>query len=193
MIGLEKRKNCLLNGLLDSYILRPIHKKVIGNFSRHKNIKRKVVFAIVALQCQLSARVTFLENFALERKAMTLFFHLRIEVHRSNCMQQEVQYVMTWTKQPHVLQKQFLASVKSKNIPQMETSSNVVSMEEQSPQRANQQLSSRQRGGIVGSTASNQRSSQSRSARSMHANFPGFPTYRVSRSQSSALSILPPR
>lgn len=30
---------------------------------------------------------------------------------------------MTWTKQSHVLQKEFLASVKSKNIPQMETSS----------------------------------------------------------------------
>ena len=48
---------------------------------------------------------------------MTLVFQLCIEVHGSSCMKQEVHYVMTWTKQPHVLQKQFLANVKSKNIP----------------------------------------------------------------------------
>lgn len=84
------------------------------------------MFAIVALQCHLSAGVVFLEDFALEKAAMTLVFQLCIEVHGSSCMKQEVHYVMTWTKQPHVLQKQSLASVKSKNVPQMETSSNIV-------------------------------------------------------------------
>lgn len=58
-----------------------------------------------------------MEDFGLERKAMTLVFQLCIEVHGSSCTKQEVHYVMTWTKQPRILQKQFLASVKSKNIP----------------------------------------------------------------------------
>lgn len=81
------------------------------------------MFAIVALRCQLSAGAAFLEDFALERKALTLVFQLCVEVHSSSCTKQEVHYVVTWTKQLCALQKMFLTSVKSNNIPQMETSS----------------------------------------------------------------------
>lgn len=56
---------------------------------------------------------------------MTWAFQLCIEVHGSSCMKQEVHYVMT-RKKPYVLEKQFFASVKSKDVPQMETSHNVV-------------------------------------------------------------------
>lgn len=158
MPGLEKRKNCLLNGLLDSYVLRPVYKKVIGTFSRHKNVKQKVVFAVVALPRQLPAGVAFLEDFALEGKAMTLVFQLCTEVHGSSCTKQEVHYVMTWTKQPRILQKQFLASVKSKNIPHTETSSNVVrAWRNRACNVQMQQLSLRPRGGIGSNTSHSKR------------------------------------
>lgn len=75
------------------------------------------------LRCQLSAGVAFLEDIPLE---MTEVFQPCVEVHGSSCMKQEVHYVMTRTKKPHILQKQLIASVKSKDIPQMETSHNVV-------------------------------------------------------------------
>lgn len=87
---------------------------------------------------------------------MTLVFQLCLEVYGSSCTKQKVHYVMTWTKQPHVLHKQFLASVKSKNIPQMETCSNAMrAWRNRACNVQMQQLSSRHKGGIGGSTASN--------------------------------------
>lgn len=107
----------------------------------------------------------------------TLVLLLFIEVHGSSCTKQEVHYVMTWTKHPHVSQKQFLASVKSESIPQMETPSSAVRARRNRACNVQmQQLSSRPRGDGGGSTASDRRSSHSRFARSVRANFPGFPT-----------------
>jgi len=84
---------------------------------------------------------------------------------------------MTRTKQPHVLQKQLLASVKSKNILQMETFSNAArAWRNRACNVQKQQLSSVPSGGIGASTASDWRSSCSKFARSTHADFPGFPT-----------------
>lgn len=56
--------------------LRSVYNNVIGTFSTHKNVKRNVAFATVALQCQISAGVAFLEDFVVVRKVMTLVFQL---------------------------------------------------------------------------------------------------------------------
>lgn len=127
------------------------------------------MLAIVALRCQLSAGAAFLEDFASERKALTLVFQLCVEVHSSSCTKQEVHYVVTWTKQLCALQKKLLASVKPKNIPP------AVQGEHRGAEPVMCQCR-RTQGGTGGSTASDWRSSQSRSARSMCANLPGFPT-----------------
>lgn len=48
------------------------YAKVIGTFSRYKNVKWKAAFAIVALHGQLSAGAALLEDFALVRELTTL-------------------------------------------------------------------------------------------------------------------------
>lgn len=98
---------------------------------------------------QLSAGVAFLEDIPWE---LTWVFQLWIEEYCSSCMKQEVHYVMTRTKKPCLTKTVSCKSkVKSKVVPQMETSCNVVrAWRNRACNVQMQQLSSRPRGDTGG-------------------------------------------